>query len=158
MTTRFLFPHRFKNIGWIALVICSILLITASIGLLELPELNLTVPILVDDKALSDTQFLTFQTKNITLTALMALSIIGAILVACSREKHEDEFIAKLRLESLLWATYINYSLLLLAVLFVYGLTFLAVMEWNMFTLLVIFIIRFHFILHSAAKYTSYEK
>lgn len=46
------------------------------------------------------------------------LFMTGALFVAFSREKTEDEFIAKIRLESLLWATYINYGVLLFCFLF----------------------------------------
>ena len=69
-----------------------------------------------------------------------------------SKEKDEDEFIAKMRLESLVWATYVNYSILLLALIFVFGIAFFWVMAANMFTLLFFFIIRFHWVMTRARK------
>ena len=66
--------------------------------------------------------------------------------------KDEDEYIAQIRLESLLWATYINYGFLLFSILFVYGLGFYQIMVFNIFTLLVIFLVRFNFILYKSAK------
>ncbi|HNX85002.1 MAG TPA: hypothetical protein PKK03_11175, partial [Bacteroidales bacterium] len=84
--------------------------------------------------------------------------IISAFFVAFSREKTEDEFIARIRLESLLWATYINYGILLFCFMFFYDFGFFYVMIINMFTVLVIFIIRFQYLLHRAKKSLSHEK
>jgi len=89
---------------------------------------------------------------NVTPTVIGVVLIISAILVAFSKEKQEDEFIAAIRLESLLWATYINYALLVFSFLLLWGESFLYVMAFNMFTLLLIFIVRFNLILHSLKK------
>lgn len=98
--------------------------------------------------------------KNNLLDELAGvLVLVGGILVAFSIEKMEDEFIAHIRLESLVWATYVNYGLLLLAILFVYGGAFLTVMIVNMFTLLIFFIVRFHIALYQANhSYQLHEK
>jgi hypothetical protein len=61
-------------------------------------------------------------------------------------------------LESLLWATYANSGLLLLAIVLVYDLAFLQVMIFNMVTLLLIFLARFNFILFRNAKANRYEE
>ena len=61
-----------------------------------------------------------------------------------SEAEKMDEMISKIRLESLVWATYINYGILLLAMIFVYDMSFLWVMILNMFTILIFFIIRFN--------------
>jgi hypothetical protein len=79
-------------------------------------------------------------------------------MVGFSKEKNEDEFIANLRLSSLLWAVLVNYGLLLLAFVFVYGFPFLNVMVYNMFTVLIIFIARFNYILHRNSNYKPDEK
>jgi hypothetical protein len=82
-------------------------------------------------------------TNELALTGL----IIGLMMIAFSKERQEDEFINKLRLESLQWAVIINYILLLIATWFINGASFLQVMMYNMLTVLVIFIIRFHLLL-----------
>ena len=74
------------------------------------------------------------------------------MLIAFAKEKVEDEFISKLRLTSLLWAISINYILLLIGILTVYGLDFLNVLFYNMFTPLVIFIIRFNFLYYKYSR------
>jgi hypothetical protein len=74
-------------------------------------------------------------------------SIIGLILIAFSKVKIEDEYVTITRLESLQWAIYFNFSLLILATVFVHGMAYFQVIIFNMFTPLVFFIIRFYFIL-----------
>jgi uncharacterized membrane protein len=95
---------------------------------------------------------------NITSTLVGALFIVGAMFVGFAKEKSEDEFIAKLRLSSLLWAVWVNYILLFLSFVFVYGMSFLSVMLYNMFTVLIIFIIRFNYILYKTSKMASDEE
>ncbi|MGB3922738.1 MAG: hypothetical protein WBL00_02275, partial [Bacteroidales bacterium] len=86
------------------------------------------------------------------------LLIIGALLIAFSKEKTEDEFISKIRLESLVWATYINYAILIFAIIFIYDMTFLWVLVFNMFTLLVFFLIRFNWALYKSKNQISNEE
>jgi hypothetical protein len=98
-------------------------------------------------------------TKNNVLNEILGiLIIIGALLVAFSKEKTEDEYIAKTRLESLVWATYFNYGILLIAILFVYDLAFFWVMVFNMFTLLLFFIVRFNYMIFKLNKTETNEE
>ena len=71
--------------------------------------------------------------------------MIFGILVICSSEKVDDEMVRQLRLNSLLVALYINYAVLIVCSLFVYGLDFLYVMMYNMFTILLIFMVVFRY-------------
>ncbi len=84
--------------------------------------------------------------------------IISSLLVAFSEEKSEDEYISKIRLESLVWAVYFNFAILLLSFLFVYGLYFLWVMIFNMFTVLLFFIVRFNWQISKLKKSAYYEE
>jgi hypothetical protein len=68
-------------------------------------------------------------------------------MVGFSKEKIEDEYIASIRMNALVWAVFVNYSLLIVAFIFIYDLSFLNVMAYNMFTVLLLFIIRFHYLL-----------
>ena len=79
--------------------------------------------------------------NNIAIIGIVS----GAMLVTCSREKIEDEMVRQLRLNSLLVALYINYAVLIVCSLFVYGLDFLYVMIYNMFTILLIFMAVFRY-------------
>lgn len=74
--------------------------------------------------------------------------IISLLLIAFSREKVEDEMIGQLRLEALQWSVYANYIVLLIAILMVYDTAFFSVMIYNMFTVLLVFITRFRWLLY----------
>jgi hypothetical protein len=87
-----------------------------------------------------------------------SLFILGGLLVSFSRERVEDEFIEKLRLSSWMWAVGLNYILLLFAFLFVYGTAFLSVMMHSMFSVLIIFILRFNFILLQNKRQLGHEE
>ncbi|GGH25055.1 hypothetical protein GCM10007423_08980 [Dyadobacter endophyticus] len=77
---------------------------------------------------------------------------IGLILIAFSREKHEDEMIQKLRLQALQWSVYANYIVLILCSLLFYWTDFFNVLVLNMYTVLLAFIIVFRWTLHQMNK------
>lgn len=96
--------------------------------------------------------------NNILNEILGVLIILSSILVAFSKEKLEDEYISKIRLESLVWAVYFNYGILLVLFLFVFELSFLWVMIFNMFTILLFFIIRFNWQISKLKRSVGYEE
>jgi L-asparagine transporter-like permease len=158
MSGRLLLPNRFKLIGWYIFIPATIMGIILSFTGFEASWLNAkTFAVFIDDLSGRDQMFRFIET-NLTNTIVGVLFIIGAMMVGFSKEKREDEFIAKLRLSSLLWAVWVNYILLFLAFLFVYGTAFFTVMIYNMFTVLIIFIMRFNYILYKNSKPASDEK
>ena len=96
--------------------------------------------------------------NNVLNEILGILIIVSSMFVAFSRQEIEDEFIEKIRLESLVWATYLNYVVLLLAMIFVYDLSFFTIMTINMFTILFFFIIRFNWELFKLKKASKNEE
>lgn len=74
----------------------------------------------------------------ICTTLLMAL---GLFLVAFAKERIEDEQIAQLRLDSLRWAIYLNYLLLIISLVFIADTEHILVL--NLWVPLIFFIIRF---------------
>jgi hypothetical protein len=159
MKTRYLFPHSFKKVGWVLLIPAVIVGLLMMLEVVQFPGLELTVLNVVGEGLMSKEPTFFSWTENNVLDELVSIFIIvGALLVACSEEKTEDEYIARIRLESLLWATYANYGLLLLAIVLVYELAFLQVMIYNMVTLLLIFLVRFHFILYRSAQANRHEE
>ncbi|MCX6185655.1 MAG: hypothetical protein NTU43_01500 [Bacteroidetes bacterium] len=158
MKTRFLFPYSFKRMGWIMLVPSCIVGLIVYFMDYQFPFLDVKVFAIAGSFPFSPRANFSLSDNNITDELLCILIIVGALFVACSEEKMEDEFIAQTRLESLLWATYINYILLLLAMIFVYGVEFFSVLVFNMFTHLLIFLLRFNYILYKNNKAIQYEK
>lgn len=158
METKLLLPNRFKFIGWCLFVPATIAGIIFTIKEFEISWLKVKTFSFIQHDFFGGTQYFRVIETNITITLIGAMFIIGAMLVGFSKEKAEDEYIAKLRLSSLLWAVWANYILLLFAFLFVYGLDFLTVMMYNMFTALLIFVVRFNYILYKNSKKSADEK
>lgn len=157
MLYKMLLPHKFKKIGWAILLPATILgIILIATGFEGMP-LTARVFAIFNTSMIGKSQAFDFVSTNITNTAVGTLFIAGALLVAFSKEKNEDEFIANLRQSSLLWAVLVNYVLLLFCFVFVYGIAFLNVMIYNIFTVLVIFIVRFNYVLYQNAKSMSDE-
>ncbi len=143
MKSSLLLPTRYKWIGVIILIPSLILGI-----LVRFREFTFDFLTLPQGKKLVESHTWNFD-EQINLTDELALTgiIIGLLFIAFAREEQEDEFIGKLRLESLQWAVLFNYVLLLLATWLVHGLNYIDVMMYNMLTILVFFIMRFHVIL-----------
>jgi hypothetical protein len=145
-------------IGWCLLIPSTIAGLALSFTDYEVFEIKSKMFAFFSQEFMGQSQFFSIVETNITNTLVGALFIVGALFVGFSKEKSEDEFIAKLRLCSLLWAVWVNYILLFLCFLFVYGVSFLSVMLYNMFTVLIIFIVRFNFILNRNSKTASDEE
>ena len=144
MKLNYLFPSKYKKIGWFIFIPTLVFGLYTVIFEFEPEIFNTKVFGVFIDEVFGEKKLIGFINNNVLNELLGILMIIGSILVAFSREVDEDEFISKIRLESLVWATYFNYGILLLAILFVYDLSFWWVMIFNMFTLLIFFIIRFN--------------
>jgi membrane protein CcdC involved in cytochrome C biogenesis len=132
-----LLPHRFQKIGYILLVPCVILGI-AYIGWdWEIPFLSYSGKHLVFN----------LSNENFTDELAAAGTILSLMLIVFSKEKVEDEAIQFFRLASLQWAVIVNYLVLLVCLFVFYGGDFLSVMIYNMFTVLILFVIRFRIVL-----------
>lgn len=158
MYNKILLPNKFKKIGWFIFIPAIILGVSLSLTGFEASWLNGKVFALFNEEIIGNSQSFVFIKTNITNTVAGVLFITGAMFVGFSREKKEDEYISNLRLSSLLWAVCASYFLLLLAFIFVYGTAFFTVMIYNMFTILIIFITRFNYILYKSYKSVPDEK
>jgi len=159
MKTNYLFPYRFKRIGWFLFVPGIILGIIFLMDQSNFKFLNVTVFSLAHHTLFGgSTEFFTFFKTNIFDEIIGLLLLIGALLIAFSKEKSEDEFISKIRLESLVWATYINYSILILTIIFIYDMAFFWVLVFNMFTILIFFIIRFNWVIYKSKNQIQDEE
>lgn len=141
----YLFPNSVKLVGWLILSIGIIggLVVLSNDLEPEFFDVKLLSFYTSDSFDSDKNGFFIWTSQNILNDLAGIFVIIGGILVAFSKEKIEDEFIAQLRLSSLAWAVYVNYAVLILAFIFVHGLDFFSIMVYNMFTLLIIFIARF---------------
>ena len=127
-----LFPHSFQRVGWIVFAI------GVALGAYSIL------------KGFDGSYVM----NNITIISI----IVGGLLATCSREKIEDEMTQQLRLSSLLTALYINYAALIVCALLVYDMDFLNVMIYNMFTILLIFMVVFRWKIWRMKKGAEDEK
>ena len=159
MKLNFLFPNKFKRIGWFTLIPSAIIGLSTLIYEYEPSFLDFNVPaIFVDELFSVNKKTFRMVTNNILNEILGVLIIISTFFVAFSKEKSEDEYISKIRFDSLAWAVYFNYAILILTVLFIYDFAFLWVMVFNMFTVLLFFIVRFNWQISKLKKSAHYEE
>lgn len=159
MKKNYLFPHRFKAIGWVITGItlaATIAAFVASICYDWNPDLKM--PALFDDDPLG---FLSDEGKDPGLfkmadcsifTFILIFMTIGLILVGFSREKVEDEFVRQLRERSLVWATLVSAAVFLFGTLTIYGMVYMYFAYSIYFIFLLLFIIKFNVSLHRFNK------
>lgn len=144
MKANYLLPQKFKIIGIALFIPTLILAIMFLFYDFEFSFLNVQVFSIINDPVIGDVEYFKCIENNITNELISVFAVLSLIFIAFSKQKIEDEFVANIRLQSLLAATYINYLVLVVCILFFYDLSFLWVMLFNMFTLLIFFIIRFN--------------
>lgn len=150
MKADYLISNRYKIPGWILLISGLIVGVFLMLSEFESEVLKTKVLAIYNDNTIfsndEDAGFFKI-IENSILDEIIALAIIiGGLLVGFSKEKVEDEFIYKLRKDSLVWAIIFNYIVLMFAIIFIYEFTFFDVLVYNMFTPLLFFIIRFNFL------------
>lgn len=147
MKTKLLLPNRYKTLGILLLAVSLTLGIAVRFWDFEFNFLSVVLQVkanrVFDDK--------------INLTDELALSgiIVSLLFIAFAKEKTEDEFINRTRLESWQWAVLINYILLLIATWAVHGFAYIDVMMYNMLTIPILFIVRFNYVLYKTKSYTE---
>jgi hypothetical protein len=130
MKTRFLFPYWFRYLG----LACFLVHIPVMLLFKKHHDMDNTAPGLFS----SSHVFFIFTTLMVT---------IGLFLFAFSREKIEDEQIMQLRRDSLQWAVYFNYVVLITTLIFTEHMEISHIMQLNMWTLLLFFILRFQWVI-----------
>lgn len=136
-----LLPHRLKRIGWIIFLPALFLGIMVLYFDYQIPGFEIVIPYSKDffsDKPVQN---------NLTDEFVSIIVMVALILIAFTEEKLEDEWVSKIRLESLQWSVYANYVLLILAIVLVYDMYFFQALIYNMYTILIFFILRFNYVL-----------
>jgi hypothetical protein len=144
MKTTYLFPNSYKRLGLFLFIPTFIFGLYTLISDYEPTVLDINVFALFVDEIMGEKKLFAIIENNVLNEILGVLMIISSVLLAFSKEKDEDEFISKIRLESLVWATYVSYTILIFGFVFVYDLSFFWWMIINMYTILFFFIIRFN--------------
>ena len=147
MKTNYLFPNRFKIASGILFMI-SFIILTTFYCLDKFAEFEIKSKVFAvvgSTGLLGKSDWFGWVDNSITDEILVVLTIISGIVYAFSKEKHEDEMVASVRLHSLAWATIINYILILLSYILIYDMPFITAMSAIMFSQLLIFIMLFRY-------------
>lgn len=161
MKPNYLLSNQFKKIGWVIFIPSMILGLLFVIFQFRPKFLDIKVFAILDSSSAPWDSWVNFcvVTQTNAIDEIIGILLITSLFfIAFSKEKKEDEFIFKIRLESLLWATYINYATLIFTILFVYGGAGLWVLVFNVFTILIFFIIRFNWVIGKSGKLAKNEK
>jgi hypothetical protein len=78
--------------------------------------------------------------------------IISGLINSFSKEKIEDELISKIRLESLTMSLFISYSLEIISTFLIYNLSYMYVLVFNLFIILLLFNLIFRYRLYQHYK------
>lgn len=129
MKARFLFPYYFKFIG-LGLFMVHVLVVLLWHADYHKGEARLFTP------------------AHLFFLSTLLLMVIGLLMIAFSKEKIEDEQIAQLRLDSLQWAIYVNYMLIIITLAFTNGWEINHILQVNLWGPLLFFIARFRWMMY----------
>jgi hypothetical protein len=145
-----LFPHRYKAIsGWVFYFSCIMGVVYLFDWIDEPPLFEVTVPnIFRLSVELFENDHSFWITNNILDEVLIFLVTISGLINSFSAEPVEDEFIAKMRYDALVWSLFVNSGLLLFATAFIYGTTYFSVMGFFLVSILLFFNLKFKYMLY----------
>ena len=94
------------------------------------------------------TKYFSFITNNISEEISGLTILLGLVFLAFSKERIENNYVLEIRLRSLYYSIFINFIILTLSFLFIYGISFVHILILNMYIPLVLFIIFFKYKLY----------
>lgn len=159
MNAKLLFPSNFKIFGFILFIPSLILLLIEYVYSLNFDSyLSLRVFAIYAERIGNNAKFFEIIEDKFMYELVFIGLILGGILINFSKLKNEDEYTMQIRYESLVWATYFNYGALLFFIIFIYGLPFINVVLLNLYSLLIFFMVRFHYKIFLLNKSSKDEK
>ena len=135
----YLFPTRFKNISGLIFYLTTMIGAVVYISDINMDELFvMKVPALINDPIFTKQKGIWIE-NGIFDELITIVLILSGIIHSFSKEKMEDEYISSIRLQALTWSIYVNYSLVLLATLLIFGMAYFHVMIIHLFSLIILF-------------------
>ena len=144
MKNTLLLPNKYKGIGWVIFLLFAALGLACFFLEYKIPGFQLYDP--------KEEGFLDFNQYNLTNEFALLGITLGLLMVSFAKEKTEDEYILQLRLRSWQWSVLINYIILIILNFSVYGMSFLVVLMYNLWTTLIVFIIKFNWSLYKLRR------
>lgn len=149
-----LIPHGFRKIGLILLPFAVLLLVAVFMNEYSIPFLNYDTPTIKSNPV-------DIRNHDLTDELAILLCFTSLFMIAFSKERQEDEYLLKVRLRALQISVYVNYLVLAVSTIAIYGLSYLYVLYGNLFTILIIFIAVYYYEVHFKNRFVKegqYEK
>lgn len=161
MRATFLLPNYLKVVGWLLFLTSTITYLYFTISGESIDEYLLckTFAIYQDGffmvEKSNSFQFI----ENPMLDEILLVSfLLGALILGFSKTKNEDEMVAKIRYESLVWATIFNIVMIIITTLTIYGMVFLNFIYFFIASSLFFFVIRFYYQLYQLQKISENDE
>lgn len=140
-TDKLLLSYKFKKIGWLLVFIGVVLaLIRFYLGIK--PEF-LNMKVFAFYSFYIEAKTFTVIQNHVTEELAAIFLLTGLFILVLSKEKEENEFVNKIRLNSLIISIFLNTILLIISVFFTFGFAFVGALVLNMFSLMIIYLIIF---------------
>lgn len=162
MRSNYLFPTACKKIGWVLFIPFAIVgIIFLADGSL-LPEIKWNPVVIYTGAHLTDHgqvpgEFFKSINDDMKEEIIVIGLAIALSLISFSREKDEDELVEHLRAKSLVWSLKANVILLIIATLLLYNDQYVTFAWIYMFSVFLLFIIRFEIELYHF-RHSSHEE
>lgn len=165
MKKSYLFPTYFKKIGWI-ITLPLLLYILISIIFDLNWDFNFYMPAVYYDPNIvtslfgnnKESGFLAIAETSFFTTLFPIIIVIGLSFIAFSKNKNEDEYISKIREQSLVWSMIVGYFIFILFTLFIYGTPYISVVIYDIYIFLILFVCKFNFELYRLKKSLKNEE
>ncbi len=161
MKTTFLLPNYLKVVGWLLFVTSTLTYLYFTISGESIDEYLLckTFAIYQDGFFMVEKNNSFQFIENPMFDELLLVAfLLGALILGFSKTKHEDEMVAKIRYESLVWATIFNIVMIIITTLTIYGMVFLNFIYFFIVSSLFFFVIRFHYQLYLLQKISENDE
>jgi len=143
-----LLPHSLKKYGWMLSIpsfcIGAYYVFTGS----DFTWLTANVPAVLADGSEGflggNCAFFTMTKNDLTDELIASALLVGLYLLSFTREKVEDEYISRIRAESMLWAVFVQMMVFLVALWTIYGMPFWTFMLINLYLLPLVFVVRYY--------------
>ena len=149
MKNKFLLPESFKKFGWLIFVVAT----------------SVFLGYLMYDWEPSFLAYTYYSSKmqlnisgNLILEVIFTFWMVGLILIAFSKEKYEDEFIAHLRLTRWQYSIFASLVISIIGTWTIYGGEYLIFSALNMLTAPLVFIVIFNIAIYRISKRNSADE
>ncbi|REG94611.1 hypothetical protein [Algoriphagus antarcticus] len=139
MLTKILLPHRFQKIGWLLFLPAVTLAFMTMFIEFEFSWLQIN--------GVRESGLFESTDENLTNEVALVSLFLSLFFIAFSKEKLEDEYIQKIRLDSILFSCYGYFLLNVIGAVLFYGVEYFSFVMFNMFSIPVLFIVRFRWIM-----------